>query len=64
MTDGFIRVHNSSIINLDRVVRYHRTGKVELNEGILLPVARRRKQYFLKCLKSVLKPAKDTVFPI
>lgn len=64
MTNGFIRVHNSYIINLDRVVRYHRTGKVELYEGILLPVARRRKQDFLSRLKSVLIPSKDEVFPI
>ncbi len=46
---GFIRIHNSYIANLQKVVRYHRGdgGEIELVTGQKLPVARSRKEGFL-----------------
>lgn len=45
----FFRVHNSSIINLKRIKKYHkgRGGLVEMEDGTSLEVAARRKEEFL-----------------
>lgn len=47
---SFYRIHNSYIINLNQVKRYHRSGEVELQNGIKLPVARRRRTEFIESL--------------
>lgn len=45
----FFRIHNSHIINLDQVVRYHRGrgGVIEMSDGAMLELATRRKEEFL-----------------
>lgn len=64
LTDVFLRVHNSFIINLNKVVRYHRFGEVELEGGIMIPVARRRKSDFLQSLEVVQESIADRVFSV
>lgn len=48
--DTFFRVHNSFIINIFSIKKYHkgRGGVVELNDGTSIEVAARRKDEFLK----------------
>ncbi|MCX6319373.1 MAG: LytTR family DNA-binding domain-containing protein [Bacteroidetes bacterium] len=50
---GFFRIHNSYIINHDRVVRYNKGegGTVIMSNQNELPVSRRRKTEFLEWLK-------------
>lgn len=50
---GFFRIHNSYIINHDRVVRYNKGegGTVIMSDNSELPVSRRRKADFLEWLK-------------
>jgi two-component system, LytTR family, response regulator len=45
----FFRIHQSHIINLDHVVKYHRGrgGFVEMSDGAMLELATRRKDEFL-----------------
>ena len=47
--DIFFRVHNSSIINMNFIRKYHkgRGGMVEMEDGSMLEVAARRKDEFL-----------------
>jgi two-component system, LytTR family, response regulator len=49
----FFRIHNSYIINLNFVKRYHRGrgGEVEMSDGTILEVAVRRKDAFLDLFK-------------
>jgi two-component system LytT family response regulator len=51
-TVQFFRVHNSHIINLDMIKKYHRGhgGSVELTDGSLVEVSTRRKDSLLKIL--------------
>jgi two-component system, LytTR family, response regulator len=51
--DGFFRIHQSHIINLHFVKRVLREdgGYVEVATGAKLPIARRRKEEFLKLLE-------------
>ncbi len=46
---NFFRIHNSHIINLNFVIKYHRGrgGYIEMADGALLEVATRRKDEFL-----------------
>lgn len=48
----FFRIHNSYIINLERIVRYikGKTGAVELQNKVVLDVSVRRKEAFLKAV--------------
>src|SRR6218665_1519723 len=50
--DLFFRIHHSSIINLNFVRKYvkGRGGQIELQDGTLLDVSRRRKDDFLKII--------------
>ncbi len=45
---GFIRIHQSYLINLNKMVKYNKEGYVHLENDISLPVAARRKEQFLK----------------
>lgn len=45
---GFYQTHKSYIINLEKILRYHKTGQVEMEDGSMIPVARRRKEEFLE----------------
>jgi len=51
---NFYQCHKSYVVNLDRIVRYHKNGEIEMSDGIKIPVARRRKEEFLKNLTSQL----------
>lgn len=46
----FFRLHHSHIINLNKVKKYHkgRGGEVEMENGVFLEVATRRKDEFMK----------------
>jgi two-component system LytT family response regulator len=46
----FFRIHNSHIINLDAVKKYHRGrgGYVEMTDGSMIEVAIRRREEFMK----------------
>jgi two-component system LytT family response regulator len=48
----FFRIHNSHIINLAKIRKYHRGrgGTVELEDGTMLEVASRRRDEFLRLL--------------
>lgn len=48
-SDIFFRVHNSSVINVNKIRKYHkgRGGMVEMDDGTTLEVASRRKEEFL-----------------
>jgi len=47
---NFYQCHKSYVINLDRIVRYHKNGEIEMPDEIKVPVARRRKEEFLENL--------------
>lgn len=55
---GFFAPHKSFLINLSRVVHYHKEGTLTMMDGHHIPLARRRKDSFLKTIK------KDSRFPI
>ncbi|WP_207515586.1 LytR/AlgR family response regulator transcription factor [Longitalea luteola] len=48
-SDLFFRIHNSHIINLNFVVKYHkgRGGVIEMSDNAIIEVATRRKEEFL-----------------
>jgi two-component system, LytTR family, response regulator len=39
----FLQSHKSHVVNLEKVVRYHKNGFLELSNGDKVPVARRRR---------------------
>ncbi|HYE55933.1 MAG TPA: LytTR family DNA-binding domain-containing protein [Chitinophagaceae bacterium] len=49
----FFRIHNSHMVNLNFIKRYHkgRGGEVEMTDGVVLEVAVRRKDAFLELFK-------------
>jgi two-component system LytT family response regulator len=51
---GFFRVHNSHLINLSYLVEYLKGegGQVKLSDGSVVDVSRRKKEEFLKHIKS------------
>ena len=51
----FYRIHHSYIINLHHVKRYMRNGEVEMNNGKILPVARRRRTGFIESLTKIFE---------
>ncbi|HVW63294.1 MAG TPA: LytTR family DNA-binding domain-containing protein, partial [Puia sp.] len=48
----FIRVHNSHIISLACIIKYHRGrgGLIEMEDGQMIEVASRRKEKFLAAI--------------
>ena len=52
----FFRIHNSYVINLNEIKEYDRGrgGNLTMREGVLVPMAKRRKPDFLKMLNSHL----------
>ncbi|GLR16587.1 LytR/AlgR family response regulator transcription factor [Portibacter lacus] len=48
---GFFQCHKSHLVNLSKLVRYHKEGQAEMVDGRLIPVARRRKEEFLDQIK-------------
>jgi len=47
---NFYQCHKSFIVNIDLIKRYYKSGEVEMDNGIKIPVARRRKEEFLEVL--------------
>lgn len=49
---GFVRVHNSHLINLDHIRKYLRgeTGEVVMSDGAIVTVSRRRREEFRRRL--------------
>ncbi|MEM9547357.1 MAG: LytTR family DNA-binding domain-containing protein [Bacteroidota bacterium] len=47
---NFYQCHKSYVINLNRIVRYHKNGEIEMPEENKVPVARRRREEFLENL--------------
>lgn len=45
---NFYSPHKSHLISLDHIIRYDREGTIEMSDGIIVPVARRRRQDFLE----------------
>jgi len=46
--DVFFRMHHSHLININFIKRYHKTsGIVEMEDGIMIPLASRRRKEFL-----------------
>jgi two-component system, LytTR family, response regulator len=51
---AFMRVHNSFMVNLNKVTRFIRTTEtIIMNNGMKIPVSKRRKDEFLKWLEVV-----------
>ncbi len=52
---GFMRVHNTYLVNLNRIVRFDKTdgGSLVLDGGQTVPVSSRKKDALLEYLKSV-----------
>ena len=52
-TDIFIRIHHSHLINLNFIKRYIKGdgGQIELHDGRVVDVARRKKEEFLKAIR-------------
>lgn len=50
--NGFMRVHNSYLINMSKVVRYHKgkTGILELDSGIKIEISSRRREEVIQRL--------------
>lgn len=51
--NGFFRIHQSHIVNLDQITKFHKSdgGEVIMSDGSNLPLARNRKDEFLKLFK-------------
>lgn len=50
-SNAFIRIHKTFVINLNYVVRYHKTNKeVELTNGEKLPVSFRKEEEFINAI--------------
>jgi len=47
---NFFPCHKSFLINVDRIIRYHKQGTVEMVDGTSIPIARRRKEEFLQIM--------------
>jgi len=47
-TDIFFRIHHSHLININFIKRYHKIkGIIEMEDGIMIPIAARRKKEFI-----------------
>jgi len=53
---GFYTPHRSHVINPNEIQQYFNTGKVVLNDGSEIPIARRNKEEFQKRFIHKLKP--------
>lgn len=48
---GFCHCHKSHMVNIHKAIRYHKDSKIELEGGRVVPVARRRKEEVMGCIK-------------
>lgn len=49
-SNRFCRCHKSFTINLQHIIRYHKNGNIEMNNNLLVPVSRRKKD---DCLNQI-----------
>lgn len=49
---GFFQCHKSYAINMQHIIKYHKSGKVELANNAEVPIARRRKMEFIAEMNS------------
>jgi two-component system, LytTR family, response regulator len=51
--NGFFRIHQSHIVNLDQIAKFHKSdgGEVIMSDGSNVPLARNRKDEFLKIFR-------------
>ncbi len=56
-SNSFIRVHKSSLININHIKQYKRGegGSVILSNGMEVEVSRRKKEHFIEIMKTVFK---------
>lgn len=52
---NFMRIHQSYLINMNKIIRYDKEAYVLLENNIKLPVASRRKELFLKTLSQIFE---------
>lgn len=52
LDDSFLRMHKSTIININSIKRYHKTGFVTLSDGQDLPVGRKYKKEIEKIIRT------------
>ncbi len=54
---GFVRIHKSSLVNLDHIKEYLRGegGSIILSNGMEVEVSRRRKDHLLGCMKQFFR---------
>jgi two-component system, LytTR family, response regulator len=52
--NGFFRIHQSHIVNLDQVTKFHKSdgGEVIMSDGSNVPIGRNRKDEFLKLFRT------------
>lgn len=50
---NFFATHKSHLINLSRIKKYLKEGTIHMEDGSVVPLARRRKQLFLERLQKV-----------
>ena len=55
LSDDFIRIHHSFIVNLNHVVGFsiNKPNSITLTDGTVLNVSRNRKKAFLDCYKAI-----------
>lgn len=49
---GFFLPHRSYLINLSLIKKYHKEGTITMYDGFPIPLARRRKEDFLRMIKN------------
>ena len=49
----FYQCHKSFLIQIDKIVRFHKEGYMEMVDGAMIPVARRRREEFINQILSV-----------
>jgi len=52
----FVRVHQSFLININKVLKFNKEGYVHLENDVSIPVAARRKEQFLQELERFFNP--------
>ncbi len=50
---GFFITHRSFLINLQHIKRYHKEGTIVMTDDSIIPLARRRKEEFLKHIRKI-----------
>ena len=51
---SFFQCHKSHFINVRKILRYHKEGTVEMQDGSAVPISRRQRDPFLERLKGLI----------